>query len=216
MVLAMIAATAPDRALQVRTRVQSIDIVRGAVMILMAIDHIREYFHGPALRFLPTDLNKTTALIFFTRWITHFCAPVFMFTAGLGAFFFAQRHTKGELARFLWTRGLWLIALDLTVVHLGMYFNFDYSFVILNILLALGCCMIALAALVYLPFPVTLCVSIGMIVLHNLADGVRAAQFGSAAPVWNLLHQVGAFQFGGRMVLSAYPLIPWIGVMAAG
>ncbi len=198
------------------TRVQSIDIVRGAVMILMAIDHIREYFHGPALHFLPTDLSKTTAAIFFTRWITHFCAPVFVFTAGLGAFLYAQRRTKIELVRFLATRGLWLIVLDLTVVHLAMYFNFDYSFVILNILWAIGCSMIALALLACLPFAVVLCASIALIVLHNLADGIQASQFGGAAPVWNLLHQVGAFPFGGRMVLSAYPLLPWIGVMAAG
>jgi uncharacterized membrane protein len=199
-----------------RSRVQSIDIVRGAVMMLMAIDHIREFFNADAFVHSPTDLAHVTAGIFLTRWITHFCAPVFMFTAGLGAFLYGHRRSLPELSRFLWTRGLWLIVLDQTVVHLAFYFNLNYSLVILNILWALGCSMIALAALARLPFSVTLAVSVGMIAIHNLLDRVQAAQFGAFAPVWNLLHQLGVFRFAGRMILSAYPLIPWIGVMAAG
>src|SRR5208282_6479747 len=101
-----------------RTRVQSIDILRGAIMIIMALDHTREFVHSAAQSFRPEDLARTTAAIFFTRWITHFCAPVFMLTAGLGAFLWAQqRSTRAELSRFLWTRGLWLVILELTVLR---------------------------------------------------------------------------------------------------
>lgn len=186
-------------------------------MAIMALDHIREFLHSAAMSFSPEDLIRTTPAIFLTRWITHFCAPVFMFTAGLGAFLWARRgRSKGELSRFLWTRGLWLIILELTVEHLALYFNFDYSLILLNVLWALGWSMIALAALVYLPRNVIAALSIGMIALHNLFDGIKASQFGSAAWVWNIVHQLGVFQAGGHAILVAYPLIPWIGVMAAG
>jgi uncharacterized membrane protein len=202
---------------QSQSRIESIDIIRGAVMAIMALDHIREFLHSAALSFSPEDLTRTTPAIFFTRWITHFCAPVFMFTAGLGAFLWAQRgKSRRELSWFLWTRGLWLIVLELTVGRLGMYFNFDYSFVMLLVLWALGCSMIALAALVYLPPIVLVGVSVAMIALHDLLDGIKASQFGSAAWAWNVLHQPGIFHLGTRVILVAYPLIPWIGVMAAG
>lgn len=212
----MIASAVPLPKVQTRTRIQSIDIVRGAVMILMAIDHIREFFNAAAFQFSPTDLTKASAAIFLTRWVTHFCAPVFMFTAGLGAFLLGRRRTTGELSRFLWTRGSWLIFLELTVVHLALYFNFNYGLTVLNILWALGWSMIALAALVYVRLRVIAILSVAMIALHNLADGVPASAFGGAAPLWNLLHQPGAFSFAGATFVAAYPLIPWVGVMAAG
>src|SRR5438046_9652122 len=103
-------------ATQPTPRVLSVDALRGLVMIVMALDHTREFFHSGAMSFQPDDLTRTTAVLFFTRWITHFCAPVFMFTAGIGAFFWLSKgHTKGELSRFLWKRGLWLVLLELTV-----------------------------------------------------------------------------------------------------
>lgn len=201
----------------VRTRVESIDILRGAIMIIMALDHTRDFLHSAALSFSPEDLSRTTAAIFFTRWITHFCAPVFMLTAGLGAFLMALRcGNTGELSKFLWTRGLWLVILELTVVRLAMYFNYDYSFTIITVLWALGGSMIALAAMVHLPRRVLVIVSGGLILFHNLADRITAASFGKAAWVWNLLHQPGLIKLGGVAILVAYPLIPWIGVMAAG
>ena len=198
-------------------RVQSIDILRGAVMIVMALDHIRDFLHSAAQSFSPDDLSRTTATLFFTRWITHFCAPVFMLTAGLGVFLWAQRDkSPAELSRFLWTRGAWLVLLELTVVRLGFNFNFDYHFILLNVIWALGGCMIGLALLVRLPWRVFAGLSCGMILLHNLADGVDAAQFGRAAWIWNELHQLGTFKLGGSTIQIAYPLIPWIGVMGAG
>jgi uncharacterized membrane protein len=211
----MIAAK-PTRISQSSARVDSIDLLRGAVMIIMALDHIREFFHSGAFAFSAEDLTRTTVAIFFTRWITHFCAPVFMFTAGLGAFFRGRRAAKGELSRFLWTRGLWLIFLEFTVVHTAMFFNFDYHLVILEVIWALGCSMFALAALVYLPTGLLAALSVATIVLHNLAGRVDARQFGAAAWVWNLLHQPGGFMVDGTLIVAGYSFIPWAAVMAAG
>ncbi|HEV2381776.1 MAG TPA: hypothetical protein VG206_18560 [Terriglobia bacterium] len=106
---ARIASTLPQQIASMRTRVLSVDALRGAIMILMAVDHIRDFINSAAMQFLPTDLSRTTAPIFFTRWITHFCAPVFAFTAGIGAFFWARRKTKAQLSRFLLTRDVWLM-----------------------------------------------------------------------------------------------------------
>lgn len=199
-------------------RLASVDLLRGLVMVLMALDHTRDYVHADAMISRPEDLTQTTAAIFFTRWITHFCAPVFMFCAGIGASFWSERRgaAPATLSRFLITRGLWLVVLEFTLVRVGFYFNLDYSLIILLVFWALGLSMIALAGLVHLPFRVLLAVSVGMILLHNLADGVRAASFGDWAWVWQLLHQPGLIQTRGPLLLVAYPLIPWIGVMAAG
>src|SRR5579884_2851439 len=206
----------PVRQLRPATRLQPIDTVRGAVMILMALDHVRDFMHSAAFAFSPTDLTRTTAAIFFTRWVTHFCAPVFMFTAGLGAFLYARNRTRSQLARFLWTRGLWLIVLELIVVHLALSFNFDYHFLVLNVLWALGWSMVALGALIHLPVRVLTILSVATICLHNALDRVQAAQLGALGPLWNLLHQIGAIQIGGRTIVAAYPFIPWFAVMAAG
>src|SRR5438067_13811686 len=118
-------------------------------MIIMALDHVRDYYHRGAATFQPDNLARTTAILFFTRWITHFCAPVFMFTAGLGAFFWLQRgRTKTQLSHFLWKRGLWLIVLELTVIRFAMTFSLISGMLILNVLWALGWSMIALGFLV--------------------------------------------------------------------
>lgn len=185
-------------------------------MIVMALDHVRDFWHSAAQVFSPTNLTRTTTVLFFTRWITHFCAPVFMLTAGLGAFLFARGRTTREVSRFLWTRGLWLVVLELTVIQFALSFRQAFNPVILNVLWALGWSMIALALLVRLPFNAIVAVSVAMIGLHDLADSVKAEQFGRFAPLWNVLHQQAAFQLDGASIVAAYPLIPWIGVMAAG
>jgi len=201
-----------------QNRLQSIDILRGAIMIIMALDHVRDYFATDAQHFSPEDLTKTTAALFLTRWITHFCAPVFMFLAGSGAFLWQQRgHTGGEMSRFLVTRGLWLIFIELTVVRcLGFYFTFDYSLIVLLVIWAIGCSMIALAVLHYLPRRVLLGVSLAMIFLHNAFDKVQAEQLGSLGWLWHVLHQPGVAVMGKPVIFVGYPLIPWIGVMSAG
>ena len=188
-------------------------------MIVMALDHVRDFIHRGAMASQsPTDLATTTPLLFMTRWVTHICAPVFMFTAGIGAYFYWRNgRTKGQLSTFLVTRGLWLMLLEVTLMRLA--YNFDlaqgYPFLLL-VLWGLGISMIVLAALVWLPIPVSSALSVAMIALHNLADGVRAQQFGAAAPLWNLLHQVGGFPFAGHVFITPYPLIPWVAVMALG
>ncbi len=201
-------------------RIQSVDALRGTIMILMAIDHIRDFIHRGAMSFSPTDLTRTTAAIFFTRWITHFCAPVFFFTAGIGAFFWMQRggHSRFQLSRFLVTRGLWLILLETTILRFVMFsdIHFRGSVVILLILWALGFSMIALAALAHLPLRVLAPLSLFVIAAHNLLDPIQAARFGRAAWVWDILHQQGLFTFFGINFVTGYPVLPWIFVMAAG
>jgi len=198
-------------------RVRSVDMLRGLVMVLMTIDHTRDFVHSAAMAFPPEDLTKTTAAIFLTRWITHICAPTFMFCAGLGAWFQLERgRTVADLSRFLWTRGLWLIALEFTVVHVGFFFSFQYSVLILLVFWALGMSMIALAGLIHLPYRALVAVSLGMILLHNLFDGVDPARFGAFSWLWQVLHQPGLLTAGPPAVLVAYPLVPWIGVMSAG
>ncbi len=201
-------------------RIQSVDALRGAIMILMAIDHVRDFIARSAMQFSPTDLTRTTAPIFFTRWITHFCAPVFMLTAGLGAFFWMSRghRSKGELSRFLVSRGVWLIFLELTVLRWIMFSQVSVrrNIVLLLILWAIGLSMIALAVLIYLPPRLLATVSISIIILHNLLDGIAAKRFGRAAWLWDVLHQQNLFSFLGINFFTAYPVLPWIGVMAGG
>ena len=198
-------------ATQPRTRVPSIDALRGLIMIVMALDHTREFFHIGAMSFQPEDLTRTTTALFFTRWITHICAPVFMFTAGLGAFLWLRHglrrgRTVSQLSHFLWKRGLWLVLLELTALRFAMNFTFVNGIVFLSILWALGWSMVALGFLVRLPIRALAVLSIAVIALHNLADPVSASQFGAAAWVWNILHQPGVFRVGGAPVHAAYPL----------
>jgi uncharacterized membrane protein len=194
-----------------RVRIESVDVVRGVIMILMALDHVRDFFGNSG--FNPTDPAATTIPLFFTRWITHFCAPVFFLLTGTGAYLSLRRKTKQELSRFLFTRGLWLIFLELVVVRcLGWQFNFDYHLTILNVLWALGWAMIVLSALVYLPAWVAGTFGVVMIATHNLLDSVD-----SANPLWSILHSPNFIvNKPGRIVLLAYALIPWVGVTAAG
>jgi uncharacterized membrane protein len=145
-----IAEPAVESAVTKRVRIESIDVVRGVIMILMALDHTRDFLGVPGVN--PTDPATTTIPLFFTRWITHFCAPVFFLLTGTGAYLSLRKKTKRELSRFLFTRGLWLIFLEVVVVRcLGWQFNFDYHPILLDVLWALGWAMIMLSALVYLP-----------------------------------------------------------------
>jgi uncharacterized membrane protein len=200
-----------------RVRIQAVDLLRGLVMVIMALDHTRDYVHAAAMAFQPEDLRQTTTPIFMTRWITHFCAPVFMLCAGLGASLRLERGaTVASLSRFLWTRGLWLIVLEFTLVRAGFFFQLGIDPLILLVFWALGMSMIALAALVRLPYRALLAVSVAAIALHNLFDALTPAQFGSFAWLWRILHVPGLLTAGPPVVLVAYPLVPWVGVMSAG
>ena len=201
-------------------RIQSVDALRGAIMMLMAIDHIRDYVARSAQEFLPTDLTRTTPAIFLTRWITHFCAPVFVLTAGVGAYLWMTRgrRSKNNLSRLLTSRGLWLIILEVTILRFIMLSQISYTAnpVLLIILWAIGISMIALAALIYLPTRVIASLSFAIIALHNLLDSVSAGHFGRAAWIWDILHQQNVFAFHRINFVTGYPVLPWIGVMAAG
>jgi uncharacterized membrane protein len=194
-----------------RRRIESIDIVRGVIMILMALDHVRDFFGNAAVN--PTDLTQTNTALFFTRWITHFCAPVFFLLTGTGAYLSLGKKSKRELSRFLLTRGLWLIFLELAVVRcFGWQFNFDYHFTALVVLWALGWAMIVLSGLVYLPAWAVATFGLVLIAGHNLLDGIQ-----SRNPIWTILHSPFFIWFNPPYsIFVAYVLIPWVGVTAAG
>jgi uncharacterized membrane protein len=200
-------------------RVQSVDALRGAVMIIMALDHVRDFVSSAAMSFSPTDLSQTTASLFFTRWITHFCAPVFAFTAGMSAFLWMRRdRTKGQLSRFLLTRGLWLILLELTVLRWILFLQFGWTnqLIILSVIWMLGLSMIVLAGLIHLPTSWLAALSVVVIAGHNYFDSVKSASFGHAAWLWDILHVQSVFPLFGANLLVAYPLVPWFAVMALG
>lgn len=213
-------------------RIDSIDLLRGIVMVIMMLDHTRDFVHRYVLQgFEPTDLAHTSVKLFFTRWITHFCAPIFIFLAGTSSYLqFARGKTKSELSRFLVTRGLWLIVLEFTWVRTAVVFNFDYRFLgVMQVIWTIGVCMIVLAALIHLPLRVVTAFGLLMIALHNLLDrfhvqgwqGPQSPVPGIWAKLFMILHQ--AFEafpvlwfFPSPVVVVIYPLIPWVGVMAVG
>jgi uncharacterized membrane protein len=198
-----------------RSRIDSIDVLRGIIMILMALDHTRDFFGD--LSVSPTNLATTSVPLFFARWITHFCAPVFFLLTGTGAFLSLQRMSRGQLSRFLLTRGLWLIFLEVTLIRFLWQFNLDYQVLLLNVIWALGWSMIVLGLLVYLPLGASTGFGILLIAGHNLFDGVQPATLGGLEPLWRVLHVPGfLLNEPGRTIFTAYPLIPWIGVTAVG
>jgi uncharacterized membrane protein len=194
-------------------RIVSLDIMRGLVMVIMAIDHTRDFFTN--LRFAPETLAQTYYALFFTRWITHYCAPLFFFLAGTGAFFYGRRRTPQALSRFLWTRGLWLIFIEFTVVGTGWTFRFPWGF--FGVIWCLGACMVLMAGIVRMPLRGVAVFSAVLILGHDLLDPIRPGQFGSFAWLWTILHVRGGIllPFGVRSFVL-FPLVPWVAVMAAG
>jgi uncharacterized membrane protein len=200
-----------------RDRIDAIDRLRGIVMVLMALDHIRGYF-GPTVE--PTDLSRTTAALFLSRWISHLCAPTFIFLAGTGAYLSARRGLgKPALSWFLVTRGLWIVFLGLTVVKFAWGFTIDLEWYNADVLWAIGWSMVVLGGLVFLPTWAVLAFGLVLIAGHNLLDPIRPAEVGPFAGIWTILHGGGKELelFGGRIRFNTqYPLVPWIGVMAVG
>lgn len=212
-----------------RSRIDSVDLLRGLIMVIMLLDHTRDFVHSGALRFDPTDMTRTYPLLFYTRWITHFCAPVFVFLAGTGSYLqVARGKSKGDLSRFLVTRGFWLIFLEFTAVRFLSFWGFSIGFLgMMQVIWTLGWCMIVLAALIHLRLRYIAAFGVLMIATHNLADRIQVAAWqGPGSPVpsaagklWMVLHQGGAFPVAGwpsPVLFILYPLIPWIGVMAVG
>ena len=134
----------------VKKRIESIDLLRGAVMIIMALDHVRDYFHRDAFLYDPTDLHRSNAFLFFTRWVTHYCAPIFVFLSGISAYLYGQKKSRKELSVFLFTRGIWLVLLEMFVVTLAWTFNPAYPIHNLQVIWAIGISMLVLSAIIYL------------------------------------------------------------------
>jgi len=185
-------------------------------MIIMALDHVRDYFHRDAFLYDPADLSRTDGFLFFTRWITHYCAPVFVFLSGISAYLYGLKTSKKELSLFLFTRGLWLVLLELFVVTLAWTFNPAYPIHILQVIWATGVSMIVLSAIVYMDRRFILLIGLLLVGLHNLLDGIHVPGDGPASFFWSFLHDQGNFRYGHSIYLVRYPVLPWIGVIAIG
>jgi uncharacterized membrane protein len=217
----------PQNGKPAKIRVDSIDLLRGIVMVIMMLDHTRDFIHNAVFQFDPLDPTRTNPALFFTRWITHFCAPTFVFLAGTGIYLqFARGKSKSTLTRFLITRGLWLIFLEFSLVRLGAFFNVEVKFLMMmQVIWAIGVSMIVMAGLIHLPLKVISAFGLLMIALHNKLDRFRIPRsfgnpnLGLSSKLWLILHQQGLFFIDGfpsPAVLVLYPLIPWVGVMAVG
>ncbi|MFY0600880.1 MAG: DUF1624 domain-containing protein [Cyclobacteriaceae bacterium] len=202
-----------------KKRIDSLDVLRGLIIVLMAIDHVRDLWSVEA--FMPEDIENTYPAYYFTRWITHFCAPNFVFLAGTSAFLFGTKKYTGQLSRFLFIRGVWLIFIEIFVVNLGIFFiplwsNFGF---VLQVIWAIGVSMIALSGLVWLSQRWILVISLVMIFGHNLLNFVVPEDLGSFSSLWVLLHEKGLIPMnsdGSYIIWVAYPIIPWIGAMGLG
>ncbi|HEY2349887.1 MAG TPA: heparan-alpha-glucosaminide N-acetyltransferase domain-containing protein [Puia sp.] len=200
-------------------RIYSIDILRGTVMIIMALDHVRDYFHQTASLDSPTNLLTTTPLLFFTRWITHFCAPTFVFLAGVSAYLSGRKKNTKDQCVFLLKRGLWLIFIEVAIVTLGWTFDPLYHVLILQVIWAIGISMIILGLMIWLPVNVILCFGLLIICFHNLLDYEEITRNGQVGILWDLMHHGNfeAIKFAPEHIfLLIYPYLPWTGIMLLG
>jgi uncharacterized membrane protein len=198
-------------------RIESIDLLRGLIMIIMALDHVRDFTNYDSFHIGIENLNQTYGFLFFTRWITHLCAPLFMFLSGISAFLYGRTRTKKELSLFLLKRGIWLIFLELTVINFAWLANPKFGFFGLLVIWALGISMICLAALVWLPRKYILIFGLVLIAGHNILDGIKMDGNSLGVFLWSICHQgFKGFEFHGISILVIYPVIPWIGVMGVG
>jgi uncharacterized membrane protein len=194
-------------------RLESIDILRGLVMVIMALDHARDFFSN--LTFPPENLEKTYYALFFTRWITHFCAPLFFFLAGTGAFFYGQRRSIADLRRFLLSRGVWLIVLEFTII--GTAWTFLAPWGLFGVIWCLGISMLVLSQLVRLPVRWVAILSVAIIATHDVTDTLRPESLGSWGWLWSLLHVSGPLTIADRFHnFVLFPLVPWFAVMSGG
>jgi uncharacterized membrane protein len=197
-------------------RIESIDVLRGIVMVIMALDHVRDYFHQSGD---PLDLATTTPLLFFTRWITHFCAPVFVFLSGTSIYLQSLRKTKKVLQSFLIKRGLWLIFIEIVVISFAWTFNPHYNIIVFQVIWAIGISMVLLGLLIRLPLNVILITGLIIVFGHNLLDIPESAPGFKAGFWWDLLHHgfFAAYPISqSHVLLILYPFVPWVGLMMMG
>ncbi len=186
-------------------------------MVIMALDHVRDYFYFGSFFVNPTNLETTTPILFFTRFITHYCAPVFIFLAGTSASLYGTKKTKNQLSLFLFTRGIWLVVLEVVVNNLIWTFDLSFSFPILQVIWAIGLSMIVLSVLIYLPFKAILATGILLVAGHNLLDSITMQGSSLQSITWYILHQRTRLVISPDQIIAfAYPIIPWIGVICLG
>ena len=197
-------------------RIYSVDILRGLVMIIMALDHTRDFFHAEAFTKDPLDPATTTVLLFFTRFITHFCAPVFVFLAGTSIFLQSLRKSKAELSAFLFKRGLWLIFVEVILITFAWSFDFRLSMFFLGVIWTIGIAMVLMGLIIRLPFTFILFIGVVIVMGHNILDAIESTHQGFW---WDLLRN-GNFAFHeiipGRSIIIIYPFVPWLGLMMVG
>lgn len=196
-----------------KSRIESLDLLKGIVMVLMALDHTKDFFYkSPSLLDL-TNPDSVTIGAYFTRWITHFCAPTFCFLAGISAFMIGIKKPKSELSLFLLKRGIWLVVIQWTIIQFSWYFDIRFHNIDFSTIWMLGVCMIALALIIKLPKTLILLFSLLLIFCHNLLDAVHfEGNF-----LWSVLHEYNTFTiFDNYHINIVYPIIPWIGVMSLG
>ena len=199
-------------------RINSIDLLRGLVMVLMALDHVRDYFHINAFTGnYPENMESTNIILFGTRFVTHFCAPVFVFLAGTSAFLYGQNKSKAHLSKFLITRGIWLIFVEIFINNFLWWFDISFGFTNLQVIWAIGVCMIVLGLLIHLPKKVIFIIALLIVFGHNSLDGIVKEGNNLGAVLWYFLHQMNGFSYAeGRLIWFSYPVLPWIGVMSLG
>ena len=197
-------------------RVRSVDLLRGLVMIIMALDHTRDFFHHSAFTEDPLNPATTTPALYFTRWITHFCAPTFVFLSGASAWFQGLKKTRKELSLFLLKRGFWLILLEITLVNFVFSFDLHFNEVALQVIWAIGVSMIILGLLTWLPFPLILILGLLIVFGHNSLDFYEAKNGNDLSLFYHMLHRTNLFDLGEFRLLVFYPFLPWTGLMLMG
>jgi uncharacterized membrane protein len=204
---------------QPKQRIQSIDILRGFVMLIMAIDHARDFFHITAFTDSPTNLATTTPQLFFTRWITHFCAPAFVFLSGTSAFLAGQRRTKKELSKFLITRGLWLVLVENIIMTFAFTFNPLYNLLVWQVIWVIGWSMVILGLLVHTSMKLIIALGVIIVFGHDLIDYIQIPKQGTGHVLMSIFFTAFGTQlkYGNqRFVFDLYAIIPWTGVMLLG
>jgi uncharacterized membrane protein len=197
-------------------RITSVDLLRGFIMIIMALDHTRDFFHIGAQVDNPLNLATTTPVLYFTRWITHLCAPTFVFLSGVSAYLQATKKSKKELSIFLITRGIWLILMELTIINFAFTFDIYFSTFTLEVIWAIGISMVILGLVIWLPFEMILVLGLLIVLGHNSLDFYERKQTGQLSIGYNMLHRVGFHQLGGVRLLILYPFLAWSGLMMLG
>src|SRR5438105_10000626 len=198
-------------------RIDSIDLLRGLVMIIMALDHTREFFHKQGMTGDPLNLSTTTPILYFTRWVTHFCAPVFVFLAGTSGFFQGLRKTKKELSEFLIKRGVWLIFIEVFIMSFAFSFDVHYGLVAFQTIWSIAISMIVLGLAIWLPFTAILVVGCVIVLGHNALDFYEANIKGDPGWLYSLVHRPGFYKlWDGHNLLILYPFLPWTGLMLLG